>query len=156
MLDQVPPLNAAVQLTCKVATVLAARHLGAPDTSSAFFAAIMAVLVGNDDSGFRDLPDKKGVSCKGSQAALGSVFWPDVTATDVVAEIKQIQGPLDRSPFALAWGNTLKDICNQLAQSTFVLRRRQLADLVIFLLRDHVAQGQHIKVMVTVVSAAAV
>ena len=116
----------------------------------------MAVLVGNDDSGFRDLPDKKGVSCKGSQAALGSVFWPDVTATDVVAEIKQIQGPLDRSPFALAWGNTLKDICNQLAQSTFVLRRRQLADLVIFLLRDHVAQGQHIKVMVTVVSAAAV
>ena len=67
-LDQVPCLNAAIQLTCKAATVVVASYPDAPN-SPAFFGAVVAM-----DSVY--LLDGMGVCCKGSQADLGCPFWP--------------------------------------------------------------------------------
>jgi hypothetical protein len=149
-LDQVTGHNAVIQFVLKVATVLALLYPGAPDTSPALYAAILAVLMdktgGVESGGFRDLPKGKGVACKGVRSELGCVFWPGVKAADVIAAIKEIPGAPHRDQFALAVGNTLKDTCNQLARNAFVLRRRQLAELIIFLLRHYVTNGEYVKV----------
>jgi len=67
-LDQVLLLNAGFNLVRKLGTVLALLFPGAPDTSPAFYGAIVAVLAGRKMGGFRDLPDG-GTACKVSRAS---------------------------------------------------------------------------------------
>ena len=57
--------------------------------------------------------------------------------------------------FALAVGNTLKDLCNQLARDTFLLRRRQVAESLIAILRKEVTEGKYVKVGAGLVSVVA-
>ena len=148
------PLNAGFNLVRKLGTVLALLFPGAPNTSPAFYGAIVAVLAGRKSGGFRDLPDG-GVACKGSQAAHGCAFWPNAKAAEVIAAIKQEAAAVRPEMFALAVGNTLKDLCNQLARDTFLLRRRQVAELLIAILRKEVTKGEYVKVGAGLVSVVA-
>ena len=153
-LDRVSLLNAGFDLVHKLGTVLALLFPGAPNTSPAFYGAIVAVLAGRKNGGFRDLPDG-GVACKGSQAAHGCAFWPNAKAAEVIAAIKREAAAARPEMFALAVGNTLKDLCNQLARDTFLLRRRQLAESLIAILRKEVTEGKYVKVGAGLVSVVA-
>ena len=153
-LDRVSLLNAGFDLVRKLGTVLALLFPGAPDTSPALYGAIVAVLAGRKSGGFRDLPDG-GVACKGSQAAHGCAFWPNAKAAEVIAAIKQEAAAVRPEMFALAVGNTLKDLCNQLARDTFLLRRRQVAESLIAILRKEVTKGEYVKVGAGLVSVVA-
>lgn len=153
-LDRVSLLNAGFDLVRKLATVLALLFPGAPDTSPAFYGAIVAVLANKKHGWFRDIPNG-GVACKGSQAAHGCAFWPNAKAAGVVAAIKREAAAARPEMFVLAVGNTLKDLCNQLARDTFLLRRRQLAESLIAILRKEVTKGEYVKVgagLVTIVA----
>ena len=75
-LDQVTGHNAVIQFVLKVATVLALLYPGAPDTSPALYAAILAVLLGKtsgvESGGFRDLPKGRVSPARASVLSLAA------------------------------------------------------------------------------------